>query len=62
MKTNDGAMPELEMFFGIIYAGYCGSCGRMMFTGGSFRTKQEASEQIKACPWCKHAVKWAVNG
>ena len=59
--NDDMAVPDLEMFFGVIYKAFCGKCGRMLFTGGSFRTEAAAAEQVWKCQHCGCKVKWEAT-
>lgn len=47
--------PDFEYFMGALYTGYCGACGRMMFTGGA--TAAKLRENLKVCKWCGTPVK-----
>lgn len=46
---------EYEWFFGMAYKGFCGKCGRILFTGGAFA---QARSQIKKCPHCGAVIDW----
>lgn len=53
---NDIAIePDFEYFLGVLYTGYCGSCGRMLFTGGA--TAAQLRGGLKSCRWCGVPVK-----
>ena len=50
------AKPDLEYFFGKLFKGYCGNCGRLLFTGGG--DPEELPGIIKTCRFCGCEVDW----
>ena len=50
--------PEFEMFYGKRYKGYCGNCGRMLYTAGFY---EATMKQMKTCPLCGQAIDWGED-
>ena len=48
--------PDLEYFFGKLFKGYCGNCGRLLFSGGG--DPEELPGIIKTCRFCGCEVDW----
>ena len=48
--------PNLEYFYGKLYKGFCGHCGRILFTGGG--DPEALRENIRACRFCGCEVDW----
>ena len=46
--------PEFEYFLGVLWTGFCGRCGRMLFTGGA--TKEQLKKSLRECRYCKTPV------
>lgn len=49
--------PDLEYFYGKLYKGFCGYCGRILFTGG--RSVEELRKLVTVCNWCGCEVDWS---
>ena len=56
--NQEPATPDLEYFMGVLYKGYCGACGRLMFIAGNGMTAEQIKERYPACRWCERPVKW----
>ena len=47
--NQEPATPDLEYFMGVLYKGYCGACGRLMFIAGNGMTAEQIKELYPAC-------------
>jgi len=50
--------PELEYFFNVLYKGFCGHCGRILFTGGDL--VDNLKKTITSCKYCNYQVDWNI--
>ena len=50
--------PDLEYFYNSLYKGFCGNCGRILFTGGGSIDK--LSKALTACKWCNCQIDWNI--
>lgn len=53
--VHEKETPTFYYFMGVLWRGYCGACGRMLFTGGA--NASALRKQLKVCPWCDIPVK-----
>jgi hypothetical protein len=57
VKRTMKEKPDLEYFCGKLYKGFCGHCGRILFTGG--RSVEELRKLVTVCNWCGCEVDWS---
>lgn len=46
---TEAVKPDFEYFMGVLYKGYCGKCGRIMFI---YEPVAWLRENLKACKYC----------
>ena len=52
------AKPYIEFFFDHPYKGFCGACGRIIFTGNN-GSLEDVAKEIHVCRWCGCEVDWS---
>ena len=50
--------PDLEYFYDKLYKGFCGNCGRILFTGGE--SIEKLKKLVVSCKWCNCQVNWDI--
>ena len=50
--------PDLEYFYNRLYKGFCGNCGRILFTGDESIDK--LSKKLTVCKWCNCQIDWEI--
>ena len=57
MEENK-AKPDIEWFGGYMFKGFCGCCGRIMWTGAIVKDASGLRKLVTECPHCKTSVDW----
>lgn len=53
------AKPSVEYFMGYMYKGFCGECGKLLWTGAKAKESKPLKRVISICPHCKVEIDWS---
>lgn len=58
MVNEKKAKPDIERWYGFMWKGFCGECGRIMWCDAAVKDSSSLRKLVTKCRWCGTPVDW----